>query len=168
MKERFLMSEKEATPFRKQTKPTFTWHLGPSETIQVTCTQAPCHPAIWVHIHAAKWPCRRIRSVCWGQQSQYGTSKQLSTLRFIRLWLRGRDMANLGWIKFKTEKSASLAPNDWLGTRVNHLTDYPLCTGLSSQKTHDAFLVNGFPRCLTTFCDTDQIFEKKNSLHKSQ
>lgn len=77
-------------------------HLGPSETIRLTCKQARCHLAIWVHIDAAKWPCRRIRSVCWGQQSQCGTSKQLSTLRFIRLWLRGCDMVNLCWINFKT------------------------------------------------------------------
>lgn len=61
-----------------------------------------------------------------------------------------------------------MAPDSQLGTQVNHLTYSRFCGCLSSLENHDVFLLNGFPRCLTTFRDTDQIFEKKNSLHKSE
>lgn len=72
----------------------FSWRLSPDGTVWPTREQAQCHPSIWKWVHAAKWPCRRIKYVCWGQESQSETSKQLSILKFTCLWLRGCDTAN--------------------------------------------------------------------------
>jgi len=66
-----------------------SWHLSPNGTVWPTSEQAQCHPSIWAWLYAAKWPCRSIKYVCWGQESQSETSKQLSILRFTCLWLRG-------------------------------------------------------------------------------
>lgn len=71
-----------------------SWRLSPNGTVWPTSEQAQCHASIWAWVHAAKWPCRRIKYVCWGQESQSETSKQLSIRRFTCLWLRGCDIAN--------------------------------------------------------------------------
>lgn len=95
--------------------------VGRKQVHQLVCRHH-AHRAIWVPADSAKWPCRSIGSICWGQPSEYGTSKQLSTLRFTGQWLRGRDKANLGWINFETENISFLGPIWPLGAWVNHLT----------------------------------------------
>lgn len=67
---------------------------SPDGTARPSSEQAQCHPSIWTRGRPAKRPCRRIKCVCWGQESQSETSKQLSILRFTCLWLRGCDTAN--------------------------------------------------------------------------
>lgn len=119
--------------------------VGRKQVHQLVCRHH-AHRAIWVPADSAKWPCRSIGSICWGQPSEYGTSKQLSTLRFIGQWLRGRDKANLGWINFETENISFLGPIWPVGSMGESSYTLLQCTALSCPKSHGIFLLSSFQR----------------------